>query len=64
MASGNVATWRADDSDEEFESSEDFLKKNRCADLCVIDVTPDMFRSCWGENEDTPFVAALKVVFQ
>jgi len=56
-------TWRSggDSEDEELENSVAFKNAGKTALLLVIDSTPDMFRSSWGENNDSPFRAALKV---
>lgn len=54
-----MAAWNPADSDDEVENESEFQSRNRCAELCIIDVTSNMFRPCFEETN--PVTAALKV---
>lgn len=59
MASG--ITWNPEDSDDDLDDSNEYRDAGKTAHLLIIDSTPAMFQA-WGDNEDTPFRAALKVL--
>lgn len=61
MAVANWQDFRMDDSDEEFANSEEDRFSGKVAQLIIIDATPPMFATDWEDNEETPFLAAIKV---
>lgn len=56
-----MTSWHAVDSDDEFENDAEAGFSGKTAILVVIDVSPTMFKG-WEENEETPYLAAMKVL--